>query len=237
MGSRCEPGQRRVGVGLAEKRDAAGEALVEHETERVEVGTTVELLAADLLGRQVLGRAHHDVVAREVCLGGLQTLGDTEVGQQHPAVGGHHDVAGLDVAVDEARFMGVVERGGDARADVAGEFGAQPLLGVEYLAQALAFDQLHHDRLAPVLFEHVVDGDDVRVVEAGRRDRFATEPFGDDGIGGERRLEPLDRHLAIECEVDRQPDLGHAALREHALQLVPLRDDGGSGRRSRSGHD
>ena len=236
-GVSLQTGKCGVGVGLTEERDAPGQALVEHEPERVEIGATVEFLASYLLGRQVLRRPHHDVVAGQVGLGRLQSLGDAEVGEQHPPVGRHHDVARLDVAMDEARFVSVVERCCDAGADVAGQFGAQSFLRVEYLAQALALDELHHDGLTTVLLEHVVDGDDVRMVEARRSNGFATEALRDDGIGGERRLEPLDGHLTIECEVDRQPHLGHAALREHALQFVPLRDDGGGGGRSRSGHD
>ena len=68
-GIAIESGQRGVGVGLAEERNPAGEAFVQHETERVEIGATVELLAADLLGRQVLGGAHHHVGAGEVVAG------------------------------------------------------------------------------------------------------------------------------------------------------------------------
>ena len=177
--------ERGVGVGLAEEGDTSGEALVQHEPERVQVGTTIELLAAHLLRREVLRRAHHDVVAGEVGFGGLQPLGDAEIGQQHPPVGGHHDVARLHVTVDEAGDVSVVERCCHAGADVARELGTQPFLGVEHLAQALAFDELHDDGLASVLLEHVVDRDDVRMVEAGRRDGLTAEPFGDDRVGGE----------------------------------------------------
>ena len=112
----------------------------------------------------------------------------------------------------------------DARADVTREFGAEALLRVEQLSQALALDELHHHRLPPVLGEHVVDRDDVRVVQAGGGDRLATEPFGDDLVGREVRLEPLHRHLAIERQIDGQPDLGHATLGELPLQLVSLGD-------------
>ena len=193
-----QAGERGVGVGLAEERHPAGEALVQHEAERVEVGATVEAAAADLLGRQVLGRAHHDVVAGEVVVAGLETLGDAEVGEQHPAVGGDQDVARLDVAVHEPGAVRGVERGGDARADVDRELGAEPLLRVEQLAQALAVDELHHDGLAALVLEHVVDGDDVRVAQPGDGDGLATEPLGDDRVGGEVGLEPLDGDLAVE---------------------------------------
>jgi hypothetical protein len=197
-----------------------------HESERVEIGSPVEFLAAHLLGRQVLRGAHHDVVAGEVGLGRLQPFGDAEVGQQHATVRRHHDVARLHVTVDETRGVCMVERRRHAGADVTGEFGAEPFLGVEDLAQALALDELHDDGLASVLFEHVVDGDDVRMVEARRSDRLAPEALGDHRVGGEGRFEPFDRDFAVEREIDGQPHLGHAALREHALQFVPLRDDG-----------
>ena len=49
-GVAIEPCQGGVGVGLAEKRNPSGEALVEDQSERVEVGAAVELLAAHLLG-------------------------------------------------------------------------------------------------------------------------------------------------------------------------------------------
>ena len=227
VGIALQAGERRVGVGLAEERNPPGEALVEHEPERVQVGPPVELLAAHLLGREVLRRAHHDVVAGQVGVGRLEALGDPEVGQQDTTVGRDQDVAGLHVAVHEAGLVGVVERRRDARADVAGQLGAEALLGVEQLPQALAVDELHHHGLAPVLFEHVVHRDDVRVVQAGGGDGLAAEALGDDGVGGEVRLEPFHRHLAVEREVGGQPHLGHATLGELPLQLVSVGDDGG----------
>ena len=127
----------------------------------------------------------------------------------------------------EAGLVGVVERQRDARADVAGQLGAQALLGVEQLPQALALDELHHHGLTPVLFEHVVHRDDVRVVQAGGGDGLTAEAFGDDLVGREVRLEPFHRHLAVEREVDGQPHLGHATLGELPLQLVSVGDDGG----------
>ena len=133
--------------------------------------------------------------------------------------------------------MGVIERRGDTGSDVTGEFGAQPLLGVEHLTQALALHQLHHDRLATILLEHVVDSDDVGVVEARGGDGLAPEPFRDHGVGRERGLQPLHGDLAVEREVEGQPHLRHAALGEHALEFVAVRDDRRCGWRSRSGHD
>ena len=117
-------------------------------------------------------------------------------------------------------MVGGVERDGDARADVDRQLGAQPRLHVEQLAQALAVDELHHDGLAALVLEDVVDGDDVRVGQAGDGDGLAAEPLGDDGVGGQARLEPLEGDLAVERDVGGQPHLGHPALGEPPLEPV-----------------
>ena len=132
--------------------------------------------------------------------------------------------------MDEAGAVGGVEGGGDARADVDRQLRAQPGLHVEQLAQALAVDELHDDGLAAALGEHVVDGDDVRMGEAGDGDGLAAEALGDDRVGRQARLQPLEGDAPIEREVGGEPHLGHPALGEATLQA-------GSGRRERSvGH-
>ncbi len=197
MGSRCSRAERGVGVGLADERHPPGEALVEHEPEGVDVGSTVEPSAPDLLGRQVLGGSHHHVVARQV-IAAVQSLGDAEVGEQDAAIRRHEDVAGLDVTMHEAGLVRGVEGSRHAGPDVNRQFRAEPRLHVEELAEALAVDELHDDRLAAALLEYVVHGDDVRMGEPGDRDGLATKPLGDDRVGRQARLQPLQRHPPIE---------------------------------------
>ena len=218
-----QAGERGVGIGLAQEWHASGEALVQHQPERVQVGATIEAATAHLLGREVLGRTHHDVVAGEVLVARFETLGDAEVGQQHPSVGRDEDVARLDVAVHESGAVRLVERTGDRRADVDRQFGTEPLLRIEQLAQTLAVDELHHDRLAAFVDDDVVHGDDVGMTEAGDGDRFAPESLGDDRIAGQIRLQPLDRDLAVEVVVGRHPHFGHASLTDPAFESVTAR--------------
>lgn len=112
------------------------------------------------------------------------------------------DVAGLHVAVHEVGLMRAVEGGGDARTDVHREVGAESLLFVEQLAQALAVDELHDNRLAGLALEfavdRVVDGNDVGMAELGDGDGFSAEPFDHHGVGGEQRFEDLHGDLASE---------------------------------------
>ncbi len=197
-----EASERCVGVGLAKKRNPAGEAFVQHEAQRVEVGAPVELLAADLLGRQVLRCPHHDVGTGEVVAGCAEAFGDAEVGQQHAAIGGDQDVAGLHVAVHEPGAVGGIECRGHARTDVDREIRAQPSLLVEELPEALAVDELHDhgkaDTAPGSVFDGVVHRDDVGMAELGDGHGFAAKALGDDGIGGQGRLQQLDRDLSRE---------------------------------------
>ena len=126
--------------------------------------------------------------------------------------------------------------GRDARADVDRQLGAEPGLHVEQLAQALAVDELHDDGLAALVLEDVVDGDDVGVGQAGDGDGLAAEALGDDGVGGEARLEPLQGDLAVERDVGGEPHLGHAALGQPPLEPVAVgeHDRVGTARRARA---
>ena len=190
-GVALQAGERGVGVGLALERHLAGEALVQHEAEGVEVGPAVEPAAAHLLRGQVLGRAHHHVVAGEV-VAAAERLGDAEVGQQHLAVGRDHDVARLDVAVDEPGRVGSVERAGERHADVHGQLraelaSARPGGGAASCRRRTASPppggRRRRRRRTPARCS---------VVDAGDSDRLAAETLGDHRIGGEVRLEQLD---------------------------------------------
>ena len=93
--------------------------------ERVHVGLPVERLALGLLGGGVAGGAEH--ARRRLGPGRLgEGAGQAEVGDAQPAVLAEQQVGGLDVAVDEAAAVGVVEGPGRLEADQEGLRRAQP---------------------------------------------------------------------------------------------------------------
>ena len=134
---------------LALERDLAGEHLVEHDAERVEVGLAGDGRAQRLLGRDVVGRAEHAAVGGQPLL--VERAGDPEVGDLGRALLVDQHVLGLDVAVDDVAGVGGAERPrdldrvghrlGDRQAAVA----ADPLL------ERLALHVLEHDVGPPVV--------------------------------------------------------------------------------------
>ncbi len=102
--------------GVADEGGLAGDALVEHEGQAVDVGLAVEHPALHLLGSGVAGRAQHGPV--RLGPGRLgQGPGQAEVGDPQPALGVEEQVGRLDVAVDEPAAVGVVEPGAGLDAD------------------------------------------------------------------------------------------------------------------------
>ena len=91
--------QRRPAAGLARKRQAPGEQLVEHDAERPDVGGRGHRLAADLLGRRVLGVSACRRSASTRPPRRVEQLGDAEVEQLRPPLGGDQDVRRLEIAV------------------------------------------------------------------------------------------------------------------------------------------
>ena len=93
--------------------------------------------ARELLGRHVRRRTHHDALLRVAIRGprrvgwaaGSQLLGQTEVEHLHPAVGGHHDVGRLQVAVDDALVVGGRQGVGHGRGNLQDALERQPARG------------------------------------------------------------------------------------------------------------
>ncbi len=97
------------------ERALAGEHFVENRAKAEDVGARIESHAADLLGRHVACGAHHD--ARFGALGhrrqrsmgggfGLRQFGEAEVENLDAAIFGDEKIFRLQVAVDDAFFVG-----------------------------------------------------------------------------------------------------------------------------------
>jgi hypothetical protein len=112
------PGSRPAAPLRDVERLGAGQQFVEQHAERIDVGARVDVEPRHLrlLGRHVLGRAEDLRVLREQrLLGqlGAGRLGDAEVDHlrhRHAVVQRHQHVARLDVAMDDALVVRVLDR-------------------------------------------------------------------------------------------------------------------------------
>ncbi len=152
---------------LALERALAGEDLVEHQAERVDVAARRDLAACQLLRRHVGGRAGADRFARDAR--------QAEVGEADLAGAVEHDVRGLEIAVDDVALV----RGGEAGADLPRDL-ERALLGESSDApqqrrEILAVDVLHRQERAAVDLVDVVDAADVRVRDLPRHADFGVQ--------------------------------------------------------------
>ncbi len=93
------------------------------------------------------------------------------------------DVLGLDVPVDDAVAVGIVERARDLGGDPDRVVDRQLLLPDKPVAQRFAFDERHRIEEKAVGFARVEQRQDVRVLEVGGGSDLAQEPLGADHGG------------------------------------------------------
>jgi hypothetical protein len=204
--------------GVGHRRHGAGHGLREHDRERVQVGAAVEGRAGGLLGRRVARRADHRT-RRLRPARFRQRPCQAEVGDAHDAVLVEQEVGGLDVAVDEAAGVRVLERGRDLAPDVGRLRRRAAGTGVEEAAQAAPLEQLEdHER--DLVVAPVVDRHDVGVVQ-GRGDLgLGAEPPEEAPVVGEAGVEDLHRHPPAQLHVVGHVDAtarARADGREHAV--------------------
>ena len=156
--------------------------------------------------------------------------GEAEVGQVDALVGAlalDQDVAGLDVAVDEAARVGGVERRGDLGDHGGGVLGAHRAVGPSSAAQVGAVDQVHGHEQQAVLLAGVVDRDHVRVADRDRDPRLLAEAAAEALVGGELRRDDLERDDVVERQVGRLVDDAHPPLPASPSIRCPANTDPG----------
>src|SRR6185503_12878797 len=91
---------------------------------------------------------------------------------------------------------------------------------LQALLQRAAVDVLHDEVVEPGLALYPVDGNDVGMIELGRRLGFLLEAMDHLGVVRGLRRKHLDRHLPLEHQVLRQEHHGHATPAEQSDDLI-----------------
>src|SRR5215510_10147582 len=79
------------------------------------------------------------------------------------------------------------------------------------MAHCFPFDELGHNEAPPLDFADFIDSDDVRMVERRGRARFLLEAPHTFGVARELGGQQLDRNLAAQSSIVREPDFAHPA--------------------------
>ncbi len=216
-------GEQLADAGRDERRPA-GQHLVQHHAQRVDVGAVVDLAGAPaLLRRHVDRRPHQRADARLHRLrqiAGVHDLRDAEVEQLDVRPPRRRrqqlDVVRLEIAVNDPLVVGGAERAADLIGDL-GDLGRRDGAARDALVHRLAAEELHDEVGLPVGgLTEVEDLDDVLVPDGVDGARLVEEAGDDLGLPRQRHVQQLDRDLAPDDRVLGLIDHAHAPLAQLA---------------------
>ena len=189
---------------LAERR-GAGEQFIKQHTQRINVAARVDIQAAHLrlFGAHVQRRADHLCELgeqRPLTQFLIERLGDAEVDHfhhRHPLVKRDHHIRGLDVTVDDAPLMGVLDRAADVDEQPQPVIDGEPVL-VAVVGDRDASDQFHHKvGMALKRGPGVQDAGDVGMIHHRQRLPLGLKPR-DHFTGVHTGFDQLECYLSLE---------------------------------------
>jgi hypothetical protein len=230
-GGACRQRGRRLGelrpqlgvLPLGRERDVAGEHEEEQSAERIHVDAGVGALAADLLRRGEVGRAHPMAVAGRGAVA-AEGRDEAEVGQVRVVVRVDQHVARLDVAVHEAGPVGGVECRRDLPDEAQRSLLRECALAPDEREQVVSDHEPHRDEGDVPLLAGRIHGDDVRVLDRGGRTRLPHETRSRLRVVDEVRGDDLQCHDPLQRELGRAVDDPHPAAADDGRDAVSPED-------------
>ena len=196
----------------------SGEHLVQRDAERIDVRAPVERLAAELLGRQIGRGAENEAGLR--FHEALADLRDAEVHQERPPALVEENVVGLDVAVDDAARMAVVERVQERNHDPRRRLLCERAARRDLSAERGPFHELHRVPERPFDVPEIVDFHDAGMLERGRHAGFLAEALDEVRVFSVRFVQDLECLEALEARAPHLVDGGEAAASQKAEYFI-----------------
>ena len=144
----------------------------------------------------------------------LQELGQSEVGQLDRGAGADDDIIGLDVAVDHAMRMRVIQRARHFARNLKRAFFGKMLIVFEQLSKTAPFDVFHDQVGPPIGAPGTVTGDDIRMRQRARGFDFSLKSRDEFGVFGQTQREDFERDDFLLRWIARFVDVAHAAAAE-----------------------
>ncbi len=165
-------------VGFAREGHAARQQLVEHATQRVDIGGGIYPVARDLLRSDVVERPHvHPARGQPTTL--VVALGQPEVGQVNVLFGvlaADEHVARLDVAVDQPACVSGIEGARNLADQSRGVRRPESPGAPSKLPKVGPVHEPHRDEHDAPVLPDLVDRDDVRMLDLRGYGRLLLEP-------------------------------------------------------------
>ena len=201
-------GVQHVG-GVTLERRPPSQHLVGHHPQGIHIRGRPHGPSSHLLGRHVGRRAQHCPRASQP--GARQCLGHPKVRQGGMILWADQNVPRLDVAVDQAPGMGVVQGLGDLVQNAYSPLHRQRPFPADDLGQGVPLQVLHGNEVVALQLTDVIDGDDVGVFETSSSPGFLEEALDKLLVPSEVRGQYLDGHQAVQYSVVGFEDHAHAA--------------------------
>ncbi len=207
---------------VAGKGLRTGQALVQHTTQRVDIGTGIRFSGFEAFGCHVGQRPHHRTGAGQ--FGGGAIMGDSEVDQvDELAAGGSGQqcVGRFYVAMDQAAGVRGIQRGCELLDHPNGQLRIHRAAATQHAGHVDAVDDRHHQIQPLVDFPGVENRNDVRFGQLRSGVGLATEPLPIPRLAGQLGGQYLDCHVAVDHGVAGPEHLAHPALADQFEQSVP----------------
>src|SRR6266849_8484868 len=184
--------------------DMPTEHLEEYDAQFVDIGASINRLTACHLWSHIFGCANQHTGAGKRCTnGGVSVVHyacDPKICQYQPPIRMEHEITRLDVSMDHAVGVGIIERG-SSLVDIAHCFlQGKCAMFCQNITQVATGEIGHHQVGNAILFSVFIDGHDIHVFESGDEIGFTLETrkkrLVDFTTHAEPGLKHLDRDIA-----------------------------------------
>ena len=235
MGHHRDEGAQRVGnrhvpadagaqgalEGVGHEREVACHPLYHAQRQGVHVGSAVQRQALGLLRRGVPGGADHPTAAVQLTAGDPgEGLSQPEVGDAEASVLSEQEVGRLDVPMDDALSVGVVQGPAGLEGDHQHLRRTEGAARREDAPEAAATQVLGH-QVGLSVDPPVVDGHHVGIGQRRHEAGLGPEPLHERLVADQRGMQHLDRHLPTQREVVGQVDGARTAGSDGVAQAIP----------------